>query len=76
MKVKTKANYISQRIVDSKKVIGKQYFYIKFNDGTDDCEVQSDRLLEIPRFVECDLVFDIIQGQYPKIVLIDLKMVK
>ena len=76
MKMKVRANYISQRIVQSKKDATKKYIYITFSDGHGLIELQSDRPIEIPLFIECDLVVDILQGQYPRYNLDDLKVTK
>jgi hypothetical protein len=77
MKVISTANFISQRVVDSKKDVTKKYIYIKFDDGSDILEVQADRVVEVPRFANCEIVLDIIQNQYGiRLNLIDCKVVK
>lgn len=77
MRMKARANFISQRTVDSKKDATKKYVYIKFNDGSDDIEVQADRLLEVPRFADCEIDVNIVQNQYgTRLNLFDCKVVK
>jgi len=73
MKGKFKANYISQR---QNEYNGKQYFYASFNDGVEDFEVETRTPISIPRFADCELTVDVIQGKYPKFRLVEHSIIK
>ncbi|MGE5629204.1 MAG: hypothetical protein ACM3X7_14045 [Solirubrobacterales bacterium] len=61
-----KAAFISQRSVESTKVPGKFYHYLKLNDGTSDMEIEMEKPVQLERFQECVVHVDITQGKYPK----------
>lgn len=64
-------NLISQdKYVSTKN--GNVYYHAVFNDGNSDLKVELDMPLEIPRFAECKLTVDVIQGKYPKFKLENL----
>jgi hypothetical protein len=64
-------NLISQdKYVSAKN--GNVYYHAVFNDGIGDLRVEVEMPLEYPRFTECKLTVDVIQGKFPKFVLDNL----
>lgn len=63
-------NLISQDKYVSKSN-GNVYFHAMFNDGESDLRLETDMPLDVPRFAECKLTVDVVQGKYPKFKLID-----
>jgi hypothetical protein len=68
MKMSVNADFIS----NCQPYVGKEktYFKAKFStvDGGE-LEVETSSALNIPRFANCGLVVDVIQGKYPRYVL-------